>query len=89
MIYLIGNHIKVFLERKTEKRNSQCEHGQPMEQTRGLYCTCDSGVSRCRSQHQCHFFWNELDVRSVLHGQVNLAAVNHICVIHVATVVKI
>ena len=27
---------------------------------------------------------NELDVRSVLHGQVSLAAVNHICVIHEA-----
>ena len=27
---------------------------------------------------------NELDVRSMLHGQVSLAAVNHICVIHEA-----
>ena len=27
---------------------------------------------------------NELDVRSVLHGQVGLAAANHICVIHEA-----
>ena len=27
---------------------------------------------------------NEPDVRSVLHGQVSLAAVNHICVIHKA-----
>ena len=26
----------------------------------------------------------ELDVRSVLHGQVSLAAVNHICIIHEA-----
>ena len=26
-----------------EKWNSQLEHGQPMEQTRGLFCTCDSG----------------------------------------------
>ena len=25
---------------------------------------------------------NELDVGSILHGQVNLAAVNQICVIH-------
>ena len=25
---------------------------------------------------------NEFDGRSLLHGQVNLAAVNHICVIH-------
>ena len=27
---------------------------------------------------------NELDVRSILHGQVSLAAVNHVCVIHEA-----
>ena len=30
-----------------EKRNSQFDQGQPMEQTRGLLCTCDSGVARC------------------------------------------
>ena len=23
-----------------------------MEQTRGLFCTCDSGVARCQLQHQ-------------------------------------
>ena len=34
-----------------EKRHSQLEHGQPMEQTRGLFCTYDSGVARCQSQH--------------------------------------
>ena len=28
-----------------EKRHSQLIHGQPMEQTRGLSCTCDSGVN--------------------------------------------
>ena len=39
-----------------EKQNSQLEHGQPMEQTRGLLCTCDSGVARCQSKHQCHFW---------------------------------
>ena len=27
---------------------------------------------------------NQLDVRSALHGQVSVAAVNHICVIHEA-----
>ena len=48
-----------------EKRNSQFENGQPMEQTRGLFCTCDSGVARCQS-----LLANEFDVRSVLHGQV-------------------
>ena len=44
------------LECITEKRKSQCTHGQPMEQTRSLFCTCDSGVSRCQLQHQCHFW---------------------------------
>ena len=39
-----------------EKQNSQCEHEQPMEQTKGLFCMCDSGVARCQSQHQCHFW---------------------------------
>ena len=62
-----------------EKRNSQLEHGQPMEQTSGLFFTCDSGVARCQSQ-----LANEFDVRSVLHVQVSLAAVNQVCVIHEA-----
>ena len=26
-----------------------------MEQTRGLFCMFDSGVTRCQSQHQYHF----------------------------------
>ena len=38
-----------------EKRNSQLEHGQPIEQTRGLFCTFDSDVASCQSQHQYHF----------------------------------
>ena len=25
-----------------ERRNIQLEHGQPMEQTRGLFCTCEN-----------------------------------------------
>ena len=45
-----------------------------MEQTRGLFCTCDSGVTRCQS---VSLLVIDLDVRSVLHGQVRLAAVNH------------
>ena len=24
--------------------------------SRGLFCMCDSGVARCQSQHQCHFW---------------------------------
>ena len=61
-----------------EKRNSHSEHGQPMEQTRGLFCTCDSCVACCQSA-------NEFDVRSVLQGQVSLETINQICVIHEAT----
>ena len=39
-----------------EKRNSQSEHGQPMEQTSSLFRTCKSGVAGCQSQHQCHIW---------------------------------
>ena len=53
-----------------------------MEQTRGLFCTCDSGVARCQSQHQDHFLANAFGVRSILHGQVSLAAVNQIRVVY-------
>ena len=38
-----------------EKRNSQLEHEQPMEQTRG-FCTCDSGVACCQSKQQYNFW---------------------------------
>ena len=46
----------VYSECKMEKRNSQLKHGQQIEQTRGLFCTCDSGVASCQSQHQYHFW---------------------------------
>ena len=57
-----------------------------MEQTRGLFCTCDSGVARCQSQHKYNvsLLASEFDVRCVMHGQVSLAAVNQICVFHEA-----
>ena len=60
-----------------EKRKSQLEYGQPIEQTRGLFCTCHSGVTT-PVPHLAY----ELDVRSEFHWQVSLAAVNQICVIH-------
>ena len=60
-----------------EKQNSQLEH-------EGLFCTCDSVVALCQSQHQYHFWRKSSNVRSVLHGQVSLAAVNQMCVIHEA-----
>ena len=53
-----------------EKWNIQLEHGQPMEQTRGLFCMCDSGwLARCSE-------------RTAQASE--LAAVNQICVVHEA-----
>ena len=70
-----------------EKWNSQCEHEQPMkqtmEQTNGLFCTCDSvGCGSLSLKQPVSLLANEFDVRSVLQGQVSLAAVNQIYVIH-------
>ena len=48
-----------------EKRNIRREHGQPMEQERGLLCTCDSSITTPVS-----LLANKFDVRSILHGQV-------------------
>ena len=68
-----------------EKGNSQLEHRQPMEQTRGLFCMCYSGVARCQYTTPESQLANDIDVRSELHGQVSLAAVNQIlCVVHEA-----
>ena len=52
-----------------------------MEQTRGLFCTWDS---LSITTTPVSLLANEFDVLSVLHVQVNLAAVNQICVIHEA-----
>ena len=65
-----------------EKRNSKLKHGPPMEQTRGLFRTCHSGVAGCQITTSVSHLASEFDVRSVLHVQVSLAAVNLICVIH-------
>ena len=61
--------------------NRQLEHGQPVEQTRGLFCMCRGSLS---VRTPVTLLANKLDVRSVLHGQVSLAAVSQICVIHEA-----
>ena len=79
VLILVCNRMNVLLECKTEQRTSQGEHGQPMEQTIGLFCTCDSVVTTPVS-----LLANKLDVWSVLHGQVSLAAVNQIFVTHEA-----
>ena len=62
-----------------EKRKSHLE--QPMEQTRGLFCTCDSVVARCQSQHQYHFWRMSSMFQAYCTGQVSLAADNQLCVI--------
>ena len=72
----MSNRINGLLECKTEKRNCQSEHGQPMEQTRCLFCTCESVVARCQPQHQCHF-WR---INSMFEAYI--ATVNQFFVFH-------
>ena len=71
-------------ECKTGKRNSQLEHGKPMEQKRRvLHVRLGCGSPRSITT-QLSLVANLFDVRSVLHGQVGLAAANPIRVIHEA-----
>ena len=65
-----------------EKRNSQLEHGQPVEQTKGLFLHMRFRCSSLSITTLASLLANEFDGRSVLHGQVSLAAVNQMCVIH-------
>ena len=69
------------LECKTEKRNSQREHGEPMEQTTACF-SCVTRVWLSVNHNTSVILANEFDVRNLLHGQVCLAAVNQICVNH-------
>ena len=62
-----------------EKRNSQLEH----DSQRSKQEACFARVTRVwlaayNTQHQCHFWRIETDVRSALHGHVSLVADNHI-----------
>ena len=50
------NHIDVFVGVQNGKVEQPGEQGQLKEQTRGLFCTSDSSVGRCKSEHQCHFW---------------------------------
>ena len=52
-----------------------------MKQTRGLFCMGESGVALSFTT-KLLILPNEFDVQSILHGQVSLAAVNHIYVFH-------
>ena len=67
-----------------EKRNSQHEHRQLMEQTRSLCFARRNGCGSLSITLPVSLPANEFDVRSVLHGQVSLAAVNQMYVIHEA-----
>ena len=60
-----------------EKRNSHLEHGQLVLHMR-LRCGSRSITTPVA------LLENEFDVPSILHGQVSLAAVNQICVVHEA-----
>ena len=62
-----------------QKRNNQLEHGQPMEHTRGLHVRLRCGSLSITTP--VSLLTNEFDVRSIMHRQVSLAAVNQICVV--------
>ena len=55
-----------------------------MEQQRGLLLHVRLGSYSLSFTTPVSLLANEFDVRSVLHEQVSLAAVNQICVIHEA-----
>ena len=63
-----------------EKQNSQLEHGQLLERTRGLLCMCGS----LSITTPVSLLADEFDVQSLLHWQVSLAAVNQIRVVREA-----
>ena len=50
---------------------------------KSLFCMYESVVACCQSQHQYHFWrMNSIDVGSVLHGHVSLAAVSYMYVFY-------
>ena len=67
-----------------DKPNSQCELRQPMEQTRSLFCMCNSGVTRCQSQHQCHNWVMDLMFEANCMGKLAWQLSIKFCVVHEA-----
>ena len=57
IIFVFKMVIADLLECYTEKRNSKCEFGQPMKQTRDLFCMCKLDGARCQSQQQWTQLW--------------------------------
>ena len=66
-----------------EKANRQLEHRQPMEHRRCLFLHMSLGCGLQSITTPVSLLAKEFDVRSLLHEQVSLAAVNQICVVHV------
>ena len=64
--------------------NSQYEHGQSLEQTRNLSCTCNSGVARCQSQHQCHIWRLNSLFEANYTGKWTWQLLVKFCVVHEA-----
>ena len=62
---------------ETEKRNSQCEGANKELVLHVRIRRCSLSIKTTVS-----LLANEFDVRSVLHGQVSLAAVNHMYVFY-------
>ena len=56
--------VLISVKRKSETANA-------VKLTRGLFCTCESGVARCQSKQV-----NEFAVRSLVYGHVSLPALN-------------
>ena len=79
--YLIINRINGLLEFKTEKWNSQCKQGQPMEP---IVLHVQMGYGSVLITLPVSLLVNEFNVRSVLHSQVRLASVNQKYVFHEA-----
>ena len=64
-----------------EKGNSQLEHGQPMEQTRGLFARATQ-VWLAVNHNTSITSGERVRCSKSIARAVNLAAVNEICVIH-------
>ena len=55
--------------------------GQPMEQTRSLFCTCNPDLARCQSQTGVTF-GERIRCSKRIAGQVGLALSIKFCVVH-------
>ena len=78
ILYFIFNGINGFVG----VQNGKAE--QPKEQRRSLFCTCDWGVVRCQSQHQCDILAHEFDVKVNCTGKGAWQLSIKLCVVHEA-----